>query len=177
MVSRANIFHIPRLTTSPHTFPNFLPQLTSSNFNNTTSIVKFQHFITISITKMSYPQSNPTAPYVAQPQHTGVHSPDIETAPPTYPATTAVANEKHPYSTEQQTPQQTFQQGAPQQDFQNGTPHQTFQVGAGTAASKGNYQTATPLASLQQGPAPVDCPVCGVREMTKTEYVSGGTTQ
>lgn len=36
---------------------------------------------------------------------------------------------------------------------------------------------ATPLGSLQQGPAPVDCPVCGVREMTRTEFVSGGTTQ
>jgi len=42
---------------------------------------------------------------------------------------------------------------------------------------KNNYQNATPLASLQQGPAPVDCPVCNVREMTRTEYVSGGTTQ
>ena len=44
-------------------------------------------------------------------------------------------------------------------------------------APKNNYQNATPLASLQQGPAPVDCPVCNVREMTRTEYVSGGTTQ
>ncbi|TVY51768.1 hypothetical protein LCER1_G004976 [Lachnellula cervina] len=45
------------------------------------------------------------------------------------------------------------------------------------AAPRNNYQIATPLGSLQQGPAPVDCPVCGVREMTRTEFVSGGTTQ
>jgi len=38
------------------------------------------------------------------------------------------------------------------------------------------YQSATPLGSLQQGAAPVDCPVCGVRELTRTEFVSGGTT-
>ncbi|TVY34863.1 hypothetical protein LOCC1_G007261 [Lachnellula occidentalis] len=44
------------------------------------------------------------------------------------------------------------------------------------AAPRNNYQMATPLGSLQQGPAPVDCPVCGVREMTRTEFVSGGTT-
>ncbi len=118
---------------------------------------------------MPYPQSNPTAPYEVQSQHTGVTStPAIETAPPTYPAPAAVTNEKHAYGTEQQ---------APQQDIQNGAPQQTFQVGAGTGASKGNYQTATPLGSLQQGPAPVDCPVCGVREMTRTEFHSGGTTQ
>jgi len=44
------------------------------------------------------------------------------------------------------------------------------------AAPRNNYQIATPLGSLQQGPSPVDCPVCGVREMTRTEFVSGGTT-
>lgn len=40
-----------------------------------------------------------------------------------------------------------------------------------------NYASATPLGSLQQGPTPVDCPSCGVRALTQTDYVSGGTTQ
>merc|ERR1711964_717937 len=102
-------------------------------------------------------------------------SPGIETAPPTYPATTATAgNEKHEYGTEHFQPQQQ-QQANPQQTFHQGTPHQSFQVGA-APANTGKYQMATPLGSLQQGPAPVDCPVCGVREMTRTEFVSGGTT-
>ncbi|KAJ5946327.1 hypothetical protein N7454_003166 [Penicillium verhagenii] len=39
------------------------------------------------------------------------------------------------------------------------------------------YATAVPLESLQSAPCPVDCPVCGMREMTKTEFISGGTTQ
>lgn len=40
-----------------------------------------------------------------------------------------------------------------------------------------NYQTATPIASLQQVSAPVDCPVCGVRQMTITNPETGGYTQ
>ncbi|KAE9368135.1 hypothetical protein N431DRAFT_429332 [Stipitochalara longipes BDJ] len=39
-----------------------------------------------------------------------------------------------------------------------------------------NFASATPLVSLQQGPAPVDCPMCRVRQMTRVEFVSGGTT-
>lgn len=42
---------------------------------------------------------------------------------------------------------------------------------------RNNYQIATPLGSLQQDPVPVDCPICGVREMTRIEFVSGGTMQ
>ncbi|KAJ6112934.1 hypothetical protein N7512_008258 [Penicillium capsulatum] len=39
------------------------------------------------------------------------------------------------------------------------------------------YASCTPLHALQSAPAPVDCPCCGRREMTRTEAVSGGTTQ
>ncbi|KAJ5939789.1 LPS-induced tumor necrosis factor alpha factor [Penicillium verhagenii] len=38
------------------------------------------------------------------------------------------------------------------------------------------YATAVPLESIQSAPCPVDCPVCGMREMTKTDFISGGTT-
>ncbi|GFF42245.1 conserved hypothetical protein [Aspergillus lentulus] len=38
------------------------------------------------------------------------------------------------------------------------------------------YNTATPLHALQRGPTPVDCPVCGHREMTRAEAHSGNTT-
>lgn len=40
-----------------------------------------------------------------------------------------------------------------------------------------SYATAVPLHSLQSAPAPVDCPSCGHREMTRVESVSGGTIQ
>ncbi|KAJ5804419.1 uncharacterized protein N7518_000722 [Penicillium psychrosexuale] len=38
------------------------------------------------------------------------------------------------------------------------------------------YATAIPLHCVQSAPCPVDCPVCGEREMTSVESVSGGTT-
>ncbi|KAH6713917.1 LITAF-like zinc ribbon domain-containing protein [Leptodontidium sp. MPI-SDFR-AT-0119] len=137
---------------------------------------------------MSYPTTTADSNFHYGAQHQQqpipMQSPGIETAPPTYPAATVTSNEKHEYGTEQQhmqqantNPQQTFEQGNPQQTFQQGTPQQSFQVGATPATNdRGKYQMATPLASLQQGPAPVDCPVCGVREMTRAEYVTGGTT-
>jgi hypothetical protein len=40
-----------------------------------------------------------------------------------------------------------------------------------------NYQNATPLASLQQMPTVVDCPACGMREMTSPAFVNGSRTQ
>lgn len=39
------------------------------------------------------------------------------------------------------------------------------------------YANATPLHALQSASAPVDCPACGNREMTRTEAVTGMTTQ
>jgi len=62
----------------------------------------------------------------------------------------------------------------PNGDFnEKGMPQQIPQR---AAPPRNNYQMATPLPSLQQSPVPVDCPVCRVREMTRVEFVSGGTT-
>ncbi|KAH8656210.1 LITAF-like zinc ribbon domain-containing protein [Tricladium varicosporioides] len=38
------------------------------------------------------------------------------------------------------------------------------------------YQNATPLASLGRSPAPIDCPTCGQRSMSRIEYIVGNTT-
>ncbi|KAL8668739.1 MAG: hypothetical protein Q9168_006644 [Polycauliona sp. 1 TL-2023] len=37
------------------------------------------------------------------------------------------------------------------------------------------YQHATPIGNLGEGAAPVDCPCCHMRALTKTEYHSGNT--
>lgn len=118
----------------------------------------------------------------------------IQPAPPTYTGD-STTNEKHEYmhvAPEQQPqqtgysqqsypqqPQETYQQNAPQQNIpqQQQTAYKQDIPAQNNIAQRNNYQMATPLASLQQGPAPVDCPVCGVRKMTRTEFVSGGTTQ
>jgi len=120
--------------------------------------------------------------------------PPIQNAPPNYDAAAGSTNEKLEYMNvgPERQPQQTYQQNGPQHSYPQ-QPQQTFQQNGPQPsyhqqeapkqgfpqnnASRNNYQTATPLASLQQGPAPVDCPACGVREMTRTEFVSGGTTQ
>ena len=39
------------------------------------------------------------------------------------------------------------------------------------------YKTSVPLYQLSRYPAPVDCPVCGQRRMTKVKMIVGGYTQ
>ncbi|KAJ5635925.1 LPS-induced tumor necrosis factor alpha factor [Penicillium longicatenatum] len=45
-----------------------------------------------------------------------------------------------------------------------------------TPVHPSGYASAVPLHALRQTPAPVDCPACGQREMTRTQAVSGSTT-
>jgi hypothetical protein len=63
------------------------------------------------------------------------------------------------------TPQQEFTSAETKGNGPNGMPSQQG------APGRNNYQIVTPLGSLQQGP------ICGAREMTRAEFVSGGTTQ
>lgn len=89
----------------------------------------------------------------------------IQNAPPAYPvdAPAPPPNEK---SATPQYPQQAYAQ------FQQPPyPQQQHAVPAGT------FLNATPLASLSEGSVPVDCPFCGVRELTATEKVNGTQTQ
>jgi len=68
-----------------------------------------------------------------------------------------------------QQPMQTGQANVPLQTI---APQQT----GGQGVARGGYQFATPLQSLNLGPAPVDCPVCGQRGLTNTAMVSGDKT-
>ncbi|OOF93057.1 hypothetical protein ASPCADRAFT_209690 [Aspergillus carbonarius ITEM 5010] len=52
-------------------------------------------------------------------------------------------------------------------------PQQTFYAGS---QHPSGYNTPTPLYALQKGPAPVDCPACGQRQMTRVQAESGNTT-
>lgn len=69
----------------------------------------------------------------------------------------------------QQVPQQQQQQ-IPQQIPQQ-APGMPPQQQSGTV-----YQNATPIASLNRGPSPADCPACGQRSMTAVAYEIGNTT-
>ncbi|KAF2644620.1 hypothetical protein P280DRAFT_476636 [Massarina eburnea CBS 473.64] len=61
------------------------------------------------------------------------------------------------------------QQGFPQPG--QGHPGMPPQQQSGTA-----FQNATPIASLNRGPAPADCPACGQRAMTSVAFETGNTT-
>lgn len=91
----------------------------------------------------------------------------IASAPPQYGNIGDHSEEKAQYTPNPQSP------GIPQNPSQvPNTPQQPYHQ----PRKQNAYQSAIPIASLQQGAAPVDCPFCGVRELTRTDFVSGGTT-
>jgi lipopolysaccharide-induced tumor necrosis factor-alpha factor len=56
-------------------------------------------------------------------------------------------------------------------------PQQGQGAPAGGQAAGRTYQNVTPLASLGRSAAPVDCPACGQRSMTKISFLAGNYTQ
>ncbi|KAJ5802711.1 LPS-induced tumor necrosis factor alpha factor [Penicillium pulvis] len=56
-------------------------------------------------------------------------------------------------------------------------PQQQPQPYYAPAGQSSSYASAVPLHALRQAPCPVDCPACGQRELTRTQPVSGSTTQ
>ncbi|MCJ1293069.1 hypothetical protein MMC34_004622 [Xylographa carneopallida] len=86
-----------------------------------------------------------------------------------------------------QQPQQAYQQEMSMNNTQAPMPQEQQQYGNEMKQVQGGvmmpqqhqpiqYQSATPLQSIGQGPTPVDCPACGTRAMTRVEYESGNTT-
>jgi len=84
--------------------------------------------------------------------------------PPYQESYDQTAAPQQPYGTEaQKSAPMVSQQGFIQQPMQ-GQPPQS------------QYRTATPLQSLSSNPVPVDCPQCGVRQLTRVEFENGNTT-
>ena len=65
------------------------------------------------------------------------------------------------------------QPGMMQQQSQQSVPQLGIQP---LQQQQSQYRNATPLHSLGESQAPVDCPSCGHRTLTRTEYHSGQTT-
>lgn len=128
------------------------------------------------------PPPGNTASYANQPP-AGSPPPQIAHAYPP-PAMASPGQEKHEYynagagatPAHQQSgiPMQTHPGMPPQQHSHPGMPPQQQSGGYG-APNTQVYHTVTPLASLSEGPAPVDCPVCHTRAMTRCEKHSGNT--
>ncbi|KAJ8058159.1 hypothetical protein OCU04_013013 [Sclerotinia nivalis] len=99
------------------------------------------------------------------PQQEGFTNEKIQQAPPLqgqYQTPPPQDQYQAPPGQEQYPPQGQYTSQAPPQ--------------ANINQGKNNYATAMPIRSLQVGPSPVDCPVCGVREVTSVEHHSGMTT-
>ena len=100
------------------------------------------------------PHDAVTTPHLDSQQTNGVvTSPmpiEMQAPPPSYAGQAQGQNEKG-----QPQPQQPI--------YSNGVPPQQGQGGP----ARNYYSAATPLASLQSNPQPIDCPFCGVRELTK----------
>ncbi|KAL3422057.1 Cell death-inducing p53-target protein 1-like protein [Phlyctema vagabunda] len=99
--------------------------------------------------------------------NTQAHQHNEKVEPPAYPADAHYPDQQQQ---QQQQPQYVHEHEAQSQSQkQQALPNNSN----GTATQ---FQTASPLHALQKAPSPVDCPVCGTRNMTRTEYASGGTT-
>lgn len=118
-----------------------------------------------------YPQSPDMAHQQQQPP---VYAQDPNQQQFQQPQMYAQPQQQQPYagSPAPQQPQGAYMQ--PQQtgfDQTKGHPGMPPQAQSGTV-----YQNATPIASLNRGPAPADCPACGQRAMTNVAYEVGNTT-
>ncbi|KAJ5782297.1 hypothetical protein N7457_004071 [Penicillium paradoxum] len=89
------------------------------------------------------------------------NQPDLIGEAPEYEAPTSLGPPEKVYQGQPQPQPQP--QGHPRQYY---TPY----------GHPSGYATAVPLHGVQSAPTPVDCPVCGKREMTSIQPVSGGTT-
>jgi hypothetical protein len=88
----------------------------------------------------------------------------------------AYINDKSTYANSQGQPLQQQQGQFPQQQYQQQYPQQQQQHPQ-QQQFVGQYPNAIPLASLQQVPALIDCPLCRVRQMTIVHEETGGYTQ
>lgn len=104
-------------------------------------------------------QQQPQQQHPMQPQHTG--SFPAPQSPGPHDGSNGAGYDQHQ--------QQKAYPGPHQQQQQPGMPPQQ--------PSGPVYQNATPLANLNRGPAPADCPACGQRSMTNCDFETGNTTQ
>ncbi|KAI4229010.1 MAG: hypothetical protein LQ349_006457 [Xanthoria aureola] len=126
--------------------------------------------------KGSSPQG-PVPPYEPNPAYA---------QPPMQHHDSSYNNQIHQYPQQQQyTPMSSPPiHDQPKQEYYSGQennptpnyPQQTMPVQQHQAQVAQAYHTATPIANLGEGAAPVDCPCCHMRALTKTEYHSGNTT-
>ncbi|CAG7938325.1 unnamed protein product [Penicillium nalgiovense] len=101
------------------------------------------------------------------------HQPDSIGQAPAYDASTAMTAPPEKAYPGQPLPEYAHAQAQAQAQLQGPGQPQQFYTPSGHPSG---YAAAIPLHCVQSAPCPVDCPVCGQREMTSVQSVSGGTT-
>ncbi|KAJ5456974.1 hypothetical protein N7530_012248 [Penicillium desertorum] len=101
------------------------------------------------------------------------HQPDSIGQAPAYDASTSMTAPPEKAYAGQPLPAYSHAQAQAQAQLQGPGQPQQFYTPSGHPSG---YATAIPLHCVQSAPCPVDCPVCGQREMTSVQSVSGGTT-
>ncbi|MCJ1341653.1 hypothetical protein MMC09_006949 [Bachmanniomyces sp. S44760] len=124
--------------------------------------------------------------YPSQGQNIPQHPQGATSPPPGMPAQQPMPspqggeyyhNDKQQYSTQTAgSPQPVYQGQQPGQPMHQGQlpgqpMHQGQQVQSGQV-----YQSAIPISALTSNPAPVDCPACRQRALTRIMYHTGNTT-
>eukprot|EP00594_Rhizosolenia_setigera_P002184 CAMPEP_0178948458 /NCGR_PEP_ID=MMETSP0789-20121207/5490_1 /TAXON_ID=3005 /ORGANISM="Rhizosolenia setigera, Strain CCMP 1694" /LENGTH=171 /DNA_ID=CAMNT_0020628839 /DNA_START=155 /DNA_END=670 /DNA_ORIENTATION=- len=101
------------------------------------------------------------------------HQPDSIGQAPAYDASTSMTAPPEKAYAGQPLPEYAHAQAQAQAQLQGPGQPQQFYTPSGHPSG---YAAAIPLHCVQSAPCPVDCPVCGQREMTSVQSVSGGTT-
>ena len=108
-------------------------------------------------------------------------SPVISPNPTGQTAGTTTYSQQQPVMAEKQEYYTTSAQPVDPMHQQHQQPQQQMPVQQapvqGIQPQPSQYHTATPLGNLIEAAAPVDCPVCRQRALTRVEAVSGNTTQ
>ncbi|KAJ5177597.1 LPS-induced tumor necrosis factor alpha factor [Penicillium coprophilum] len=132
------------------------------------------------------PAQGPVSPHPDTHSHTGQSFPDTLHSSSTPTPINGPSEKHYPYepdsigqapayaATPMATPPEKAYSGQPLPQYpQNQAQPQQFYT---PSAQPSPYATAVPLHAVQSAPCPVDCPVCGKREMTRVQPVSGSTT-
>ncbi|TGO36531.1 hypothetical protein BHYA_0122g00240 [Botrytis hyacinthi] len=178
----------PQITDSTnHNLTSVSPQLTGITNTSTSNIQQQPHQAQQNSHPDAYqgievvgPDQNTMASQQIPPQQEGFTNEKSQyQAPPPqgqYPPQGQAPPPQVQYPPQGQYPPQ-YQAPPPQgqyspQDYYPAQPPPQANINQG----KNRYATAMPIRALQTGPTPVDCPVCGVREVTIVESHSGTTT-
>ncbi|KAF7910759.1 uncharacterized protein EAF01_002268 [Botrytis porri] len=154
------------------------PQVTGTTSHNPTTISPQLTGITNTSTSNIQQQPHPDLPSHSHQTQQNIHPEAYQGIEVVDPNQNTMASQQIPPQQEGFTNEKSQYQAPPPQGQYPPQDHYPAQPPPQANINQGrnNYATALPIRALQTGPTPVDCPLCGVREVTAVESHSGMTT-